>query len=176
MRFQPLSVEGAFVVELEPINDERGFFARSWAAPDFESRGLDPDLLQISLSYNARAGTIRGMHYQISPHEETKVVRCTSGAIFDVVLDLRPDSPTFKRNAGVDLTARNRKSIYIPKGCAHGFQTLEDESEVLYQISTEYAPDAARGVRWNDPAFGIAWPLAPTRISQRDQAFPDFAV
>jgi len=175
MRFQPLSVEGAFIVDLEPINDERGFFARSWAAIDFQSRGLDPDLLQISISYNARAGTIRGMHFQLAPHEETKVVRCTSGAIFDVVLDLRPGSPTFKRFDKVELTAGNRKAIYIPKGCAHGFQTVEDDTEVQYQISVEYAPDAARGVRWDDPAFGIPWPLAPTCISPRDQAFPDFA-
>src|SRR5690348_1395304 len=129
MRFQPLSVEGAFAVELEPIHDERGFFARFWAASEFESRGLDPDLLQVSLSYNTRAGTIRGMHYQLAPHDETKLVRCTSGAIFDVVVDLRPGSPTFKRFDAVELTARNRKSLYIPKGCAHGFQTVEDGSE-----------------------------------------------
>jgi dTDP-4-dehydrorhamnose 3,5-epimerase len=174
MRFQPLSVEGAFVVELEPINDERGFFARSWAASDFRSRSLDPELVQISVSFNVRAGTIRGMHYQLAPHDETKLVRCTSGAIFDVVLDLRPGSSTFKRFASVDLTSDNRKAIYIPRGCAHGFQTLEDHSEVLYQISAEYAPEAARGVRWNDLAFGIAWPLTPTCIADRDQAFPDF--
>jgi len=174
MRFQPLSVEGAFVVELEPINDERGFFARSWAASEFGSRGLDTDLLQVSISYNARAGTVRGMHFQLAPHEETKLVRCTSGAIFDVVVDLRRDSPTFRRFETVNLTAGNRKSLYIPKGCAHGFQTVEDDTEVLYQISAEYAPDVARGVRWNDPAFGIAWPMTPTCISAKDQAFPDF--
>jgi dTDP-4-dehydrorhamnose 3,5-epimerase len=175
MRFHPLSVDGAFVVELEPIPDERGFFARTWSASELQSRGLDSDLVQVSISYNERAGTIRGMHYQVAPHEETKVVRCTSGAIFDVVIDLRPGSPTFKRSDSVDLTAKNRKALYIPKGCAHGFQTIEDGTEVLYQISAEYASEAARGVRWNDPAFGIVWPLELTRISKRDEAFPDFA-
>lgn len=175
MRFHPLSVDGAFVVELEPIRDERGFFARSWSANDFRARDLDPDLVQISISYNDRAGTIRGMHYQRAPHEESKLVRCTGGAIFDVVLDLRAGSPTFKRFDSCELTAKNRKALYIPKGCAHGFQTIEDGTEVVYHISAEYAPDAARGVRWNDPAFGISWPLAATCISERDEAFPDFA-
>lgn len=174
MRFHALSVEGAFVVELEPINDERGFFARMWSAEDFASRELDPELVQMSMSYNARAGTVRGMHYQVAPHEETKLVRCTRGSIHDVIVDLRAGSPSFMRYASVDLSSDNRRAIYIPKGCAHGFQTLEDDTEVLYQISSEYAPHAARGVRWNDPAFAVPWPIAPTCISERDQAFPDF--
>lgn len=174
MQFRALSVDGAFVVDIDRIPDERGFFARSWSAQDFAAKDLDPGLVQISLSYNARAGTIRGMHYQVEPHAETKLVRCTSGAIHDVVLDLRPTSPTFKRYEGVELTATNRSALYVPRGCAHGFQTLVDGAEVLYQISAEYAPEAARGVRWDDPAFGIAWPMAPTSMSERDRTFPDF--
>lgn len=174
MRFRELGVNGAFVVDLEPSNDERGFFARTWSAEDFRGRGLDPALAQISISFNARAGTIRGIHFQVAPHEETKLVRCTTGAIFDLVLDLRPDSSTFRRHEGVELTAANRRALYIPKGCGHGFQTTQDETEVLYLISAGYAAEAARGVRWNDPAFGIEWPLAPTQMSERDRTFPDF--
>jgi dTDP-4-dehydrorhamnose 3,5-epimerase len=127
------------------------------------------------MSYNALTGTIRGLHFQVSPHEETKLVRCTRGAIFDVVVDLRPDSPTYKRFVSANLTSTNRTAIYIPKGCAHGFETLEDHTEVIYQISADYAPNAARGVRWNDPTYAIPWPMTPMCISERDKAFPDFA-
>ena len=172
--FEDLPVPGSFVVVMEPIPDERGFFARSWSAQEFWTRGLSPDLVETSVSFNDRHATLRGMHYQVAPHEEAKLVRCTRGVIFDVVVDLRPASPAFRHWAGVELTAENRKALYVPEGCAHGFLTLTSGSEVLYQISHEHMPDFARGVRWDDPAFGIRWPVQPAILSERDRSYPDF--
>jgi len=175
MRFEPLAVAGAYRIELEPHADDRGFFARTWSAEEFRSRGLNASLVECSISLNRIAGTLRGLHYQAAPHEEAKLVRCTRGSAFDVVVDLRPDSPTFKQHAAVTISADNRTAVYVPEGCAHGFVTLEDATELDYQISTQYAPSHSRGVRWNDPAFSIPWPFAPTCISERDQSFADFA-
>jgi dTDP-4-dehydrorhamnose 3,5-epimerase len=175
MIFEETKIRGVVEVRLNRIADERGFFARSWCLDEFETAGLDTRLAQCSISYNARKGTLRGMHYQSAPYAESKLVRCTRGAIYDVALDLRADSPTFRQWIGVNLTAENREMIYIPKGCAHGFLTLEDNSEVFYQISEFYHPEAARGVRWDDPAFGIVWPAKPQLLSDRDRNYPDFA-
>ena len=174
MRFEALSVAGAHTIELEPHHDERGFFARSWSAQEFRAHGFDATVAECSISLNRLAGTLRGLHYQASPHEEVKLVRCTRGSAFDVVVDLRPSSPTFKQYAAVTLSADNRKAMYVPAGCAHGFETLEDDTEIVYQINREYVPDHARGVRWDDLAFGIAWPSPPAVMSDRDRAFADF--
>lgn len=175
MKFHPTPLPPAFVIEPERVEDDRGFFARTYGRDEFREHGLNPDLAQCSVSYNRLKHTLRGMHFQAEPHAEAKLVRCTAGAIFDVALDLRPDSPTRGFWFGVELTARNRLMLYLPEGFAHGFQTLEDDSEVFYQISTPFAPESARGVRWDDPAFGIAWPEAEARIlSERDANYPDF--
>ena len=174
MIFKETKLSGVFEIQVQTHQDERGFFARSWCRMEFEERGLDSRLVQCNISLNFRKGTLRGMHYQVAPHGETKVVRCTRGALYDVVLDLRPDSPTFKEWASITLTAENRAMIYIPAGCAHGFLTLEDETEVFYQMSEYYAPQAARGVRWDDPAFAIDWPIRLESISERDRTYPDF--
>jgi len=170
-------IPGVFVIEPERLSDERGYFARTYCAREFAVRGLDPTVAQCSTSFNTRAGTLRGMHYQASPHAEAKLVRCVRGAIHDVVLDLRPESPAYLRSHAVELSEENGRGLFIPVGCAHGFQTLRDRSEVYYQISVAYEPTAARGVRWDDPAFGIAWPNPPDggrTISQRDASYPDF--
>jgi dTDP-4-dehydrorhamnose 3,5-epimerase len=177
MRFSATPLKGAFVVDLEPIEDERGMFARSWSREDFADQGLDGRLAACNVSYNAAAGTLRGMHYQAPPHEEAKLVRCTAGSIYDVIVDIRAESATFRQWFGIELNARNRTALYVPAGFAHGFQTLVDDSEVLYLMSTPYVPEAARGVRWDDPAFGIDWPPAASRvISERDRNYADFAV
>jgi dTDP-4-dehydrorhamnose 3,5-epimerase len=174
MRFLETKVNGAFLIEGEPVGDERGRFMRTFCAEEFSSHGLETSFLQHSLSYSAAAGTLRGMHFQRPPHEEVKVVRCSAGAIFDVVLDLRPGSPTFGRWQGFELSAENRHQLYIPKGCAHGFQSLCDDVEVNYLISDFYTPAAASGVRYDDPRFGIEWPLPLVVISDRDRAWPDY--
>jgi len=175
MKFTPTDIAGVWIVEPERHLDERGWFARTWCAEEFRQRGLNPHLSQCSASFNRRKGTLRGMHYQIAPHAEAKLVRCTRGAMFDVALDLRPGSATFRRWVGGELTAENGRALYIPEGCAHGFQTLMDDTEVFYQIATPWHPESARGARWNDPAFGIRWPLADAAIlSPRDAAYPDF--
>ena len=175
MFFRETKVASVFVIEPELIADERGAFARTWCRQEFQARGLNADLNQCSLSFNKSKGTLRGMHYQAAPHGEAKLVRCTRGALYDVALDLRPESATFKQWVGVELTADNRLMLYIPEGCAHGFQTLTEEVEVFYQISTPYCPEAARGVRWDDPAFAIVWPPVARRIlSPRDVAYEDF--
>jgi dTDP-4-dehydrorhamnose 3,5-epimerase len=158
------------------LEDERGFFARSFCAREFEARGLDPRVAQCNISFNRRRGTLRGLHFQRSPHAEAKLVRCTHGAVYDVVIDLRPDSPRFLTHFGVELSASNRKMIYVPEGFAHGFQTLEDDTEVFYQMSVPFFPEAAGGVRWNDPAFAIEWPLEVSAISEGDRSHPDFSV
>ena len=176
MIFKETAVRGAFVIEPERFEDVRGFFARTWCAREFEAHGLDPRLVQCSLSYNHKAGTLRGMHYQAAPHGEAKLVRATSGSAYDVAIDLRPDSPTYLRHAAVVLSAAERNAIYIPAGCAHGFQTLEDGTEIFYQMSAFHEASAARGVRWDDPAFGISWPAAAARIMiERDRDYPDYA-
>lgn len=174
MRFVATRIPGLYVIELEPVCDERGSFTRSWCRREFEEQGLQSDFVQCNRSYNARRGTLRGMHYQAAPHQEAKVVSVIRGTIHDVVIDLRPDSGTFCKHFAIDLKATNPQSLYIPEGCAHGFLTLEDETEVSYQMSDYYVPDAACGVRWNDPAFGINWPIAVSSISKRDASYPDF--
>ncbi len=174
MRFLETALQGAFIIELDKQEDERGFFARTWCQRAFIAHGLNPRLVQCNVSFNRRRGTLRGMHYQVAPYAEAKLVRCTRGAIYDVIIDLRPDSPTFTQWIAVELTADNHRMLYIPEQFAHGFQTLEDNTEVFYQMSEFYAPECARGVRWNDPAFAIAWPPAERIISERDRHYPDF--
>ena len=174
MIFTETKLGGIFIITPEKLEDERGFFARTWCQREFERQGLNPRVAQCSVSFNRKRGTLRGMHYQAAPHEETKVVSCTRGAIYDVVIDLRTDSPTFTRWTAFELTSENRNMVYIPEGFAHGFQTLEDNSEVFYQISEFYAPEHGRGVRWNDPAFSIQWPEAQRILSDRDKNYPDF--
>jgi len=174
MIFRETPLAGAWVLEPERFEDERGFFARTYCRRDFEARGLDPAIAQCSVSWNHRRGTLRGLHLQIAPHEEVKLVRVTRGAVWDVIVDLRPESPSFKRHFGITLSAENRHELYIPKGMAHGFQTLEDGTEVFYQISEFYAPDSARGYRWDDPAFAIPWPEPVTVMSEKDRTLPLF--
>jgi dTDP-4-dehydrorhamnose 3,5-epimerase len=171
------ALSGAFTIDVEPIADERGFFARTWCQRELEARGLETLVVQCSVSFNRHAGTLRGLHYQAAPHQEVKLVRCTAGAIFDVIVDLRAGSPTFARHVGVVLSARNHRMLYVPKGFAHGFQTLEPETEVTYQMSEFYHPDLACGVRWDDPALGIEWPSSDNRImNERDRTYPDLAL
>lgn len=172
MKFLPTPLAGAYVVEIEPREDERGFFARSFCQEEFEKLGLNPCIAQTNVSYNKRRGTLRGMHYQAAPHAEAKLVRCTQGAMWDAIIDLRPDSPSFKRWHAVELSAANRRALYVPEGFAQGFQTLADETEVLYLMSQFYRPDAARGVRWDDPALAIDWPVADPQMSDRDRSLP----
>jgi dTDP-4-dehydrorhamnose 3,5-epimerase len=177
MKFTQTPLAGAWLVKLEPIADERGWFARSFDADEFAARGMDPSVAQCNASFNASAGTLRGMHHQREPHGEPKLVRCVRGAIFDVCVDLRRESQTYRRWFGAELTADNGRMLFIPAGMAHGFQTLADETEVLYQMGARYAPDAAAGVRWDDPAFGIVWPDPPSHgriVSERDSGYPDF--
>ncbi len=172
MKFVPTPLTGAFVVELEPIEDERGFFARSFCQNEFRARGLDPVVAQCNVSLNRNRGTLRGLHYQAPPHEEAKLVRCIRGAIWDVIVDLREGLPTRWKSFSTELTADNRRALYVPRGFAHGFQTLADDSEVLYQISEFYHPESSRGLRWDDPALGIRWPLPEPVVSARDRAYP----
>lgn len=176
MKLIPTRVAGVWLIEMHRHRDERGWFARTWCARELAEHGLDVRVSQCSSSFNLRKGTLRGMHYQVAPHEEVKIVRCTRGAIFDVVLDLRPASPTFKQWTGEKLGVDNGRALYVPEGCAHGFQALEDDSELLYMNSAEFHPASARGVRWNDPAFAIQWPLPNVAImNDRDRHIPDFA-
>lgn len=175
MIFIQTKLEGAFIIEPERLGDERGFFARAWDQQEFEAHGLNPQLVQANISFNKQKGTLRGMHYQAAPHEEAKLVRCTKGAIYDVIVDLRPHSPGFKQWLGVELTEDNRRMLYIPEGFAHGYLTLEEDTEIFYQVSQFYAPESARGVRWDDPAFGISWPAGVRVVLERDQQYPDFA-
>ena len=174
MIFQETKLAGVFEIQIEAKADERGFFARTWCQQEFESHGLNSRLAQCSVSFNIRKGTLRGMHYQAAPFPETKVVRCTRGSLYDVVLDLRETSPTFKQWIGVTLDAEKRNMVYVPEGCAHGFITLEAETEIFYQISEFFKPELSRGVRWDDPAFKIAWPAPVELISERDRTYPDF--
>ncbi len=173
MVFEELELSGAFLIEPELERDERGFFARTFCQREFARRGLVDVFVQTSVSFNHSKGTLRGMHYEVAPHDPAKLVRCTAGGIYDVILDLRPGSPTRMRWISAELTASNRRMLYVPKGFAHGFQALTDGAEVFYQMSEFYVPGASRGVRWNDPRFGIRWPEPPTVISERDRSYPD---
>jgi dTDP-4-dehydrorhamnose 3,5-epimerase len=175
MIFKETKLKGAYVIEIEPIEDERGFFARSFCTKEFEKYGLNIRIVQCNISYNEKKGTLRGMHYQVAPHAETKLVRCTRGAIYDVALDLRKDSPTFKQWVATELSANNHRIFYIPDGVAHGFQTLEDHTEVFYQMSEFYHPECTRGVRWDDPTFGMKWPMVPTLMTNKDRAYLNFS-
>jgi dTDP-4-dehydrorhamnose 3,5-epimerase len=174
MRFEPLQIGGAWLIRPEPATDERGFFARTFCTQEFQAHGLTPRIVQASISHNLRRGTVRGMHLQRSPSQEAKTVRCERGAILDVLLDLRPGSPTYLQHQSVELNADNRLALHIPPGIAHGFQTLADDSQVMYMMSDFHAPELAEGVRWNDPAFGIDWPMPASTISPRDAGYPDF--
>lgn len=174
MIFAETPLAGAFVIQPEPKSDERGFFARTFDAREFETRGLDPRVAQTNLSFNVARGTLRGMHYQRPPHAEVKLVRCTRGAVHDVIIDLRADSPTFRQHFAVRLDAENRTVLYVPEGFAHGFLTLSDGAEVSYQISRPYSPEHGTGVRFDDPAFGIVWPAPVRVILERDRTYPDF--
>ncbi len=174
MIFTETKLKGAFVLEVKKIEDERGFFGRSWCKRELEEHGLNADVVQANVSYNKAKGTLRGMHFQKSPYQETKLVRCTRGAIVDVIIDLRPSSPTYKQWIGVELTEDNYKMLFVPEDFAHGFITLKDNTEVTYQVTQYYTPGAEGGIRWNDPAFNIQWPIQPTVVSGKDQAHPDF--
>jgi dTDP-4-dehydrorhamnose 3,5-epimerase len=171
---EPTALPGVFVITPELLTDARGDFARTYCAAEFRANGLDPQVAQCSVSFNPTAGTLRGMHYQVEPYGEVRLVRCTRGAIYDVAVDLRPESPTYCRWVGAELTADNRRSLYVPGGLAHGFLTLVGQSEVLYQMSVPYQPGAGAGVRWDDPAFGIVWPFAPRLMAERDATYPTY--
>lgn len=175
MKFVPTDIFGAWLIVAEPIEDERGSFARLFCRREFEAHGLNPELVQCSTSFNRRSGTLRGLHFQAEPHAEDKIVRCTRGAIFDVVADPRPASPSYRQWRGFDLTADNLAMLYVPRGVAHGFLTLRDDSEILYQMSAFYHAESARGVRWDDPALAIRWPRRPDVISDRDRGLPTLA-
>jgi len=174
--FIETKLKGAFIIELEAIMDERGFFARSWCEKEFKSHGLNCNLAQCNISFNKKKGTLRGMHYQKAPHEEAKLIRCTAGSIYDVIIDLRSESPTFRQWSGMELSAENRHAVFVPEGFAHGFVTLTDDTEVFYQMSEFYYSECTAGVRWDDPAFDIIWPCRPIEISERDQAYLGYAV
>ena len=174
MIFTETELKGAFFIDLEQRQDQRGFFARTFCMKEFEDRGLKPTIAQCNLSFNYKKGTLRGMHYQAAPATEAKLVRCTHGAIYDVIIDLRTDSPTYKLHVGVELTSENRRALYVPDMFAHGFQTLTDNAEVFYQMSEFYAPEYQRGLRYDDPAFGISWPLRVSEISEKDTSLPLF--
>jgi len=175
MIFTETPLKGAYIIDPERLADDRGFFARTWCRREFEANCLNTSLVQCNISYSQTKGTLRGMHYQVAPHAEEKLVRCTAGAITDVIVDLRADSNTYKQWFAVDLSSDNRRMLYIPEGLAHGFLTLTDSVEVFYQMSEFYSPECSRGVRWNDSAFGIRWPREVTVISERDRTYPDFA-
>jgi len=174
MVFKETKLKGAFIIELEPIKDERGFFARSFCKKELEKYGLNSNIAQCNISYNKRRGTLRGMHYQVAPHEEAKVVSCTRGAIYDVIIDLKPESSTYCKWIAVELNANDHKVLYVSEGFAHGFQTLEDNSIVFYQMSEFYHTENARGVRWDESRFNIKWPISDWIISEKDQSYPDF--
>ena len=176
MIFEETALSGAFIIERERLEDERGFFARTWCQRELEEHRLETRLAQCNISFNRVEGTFRGMHYQEAPHEEVKLVRCTRGSILDIIVDLRPESPTYKEHLSVELSEDNRRMLYIPTRFAHGFLTLADNTEVFYQMSEFYAPEAARGFRWNDPAFEIQLPIEVIVISERDQTYPDVSL
>ena len=174
MLFHETELKGAFIIEVKKLEDERGFFGRSFCMKEFEEHGLNPAVVQANVSYNKKKATLRGMHYQVSPYEETKLVRCVRGAIYDVIIDLRKDSETYRKWIGVELTEGSYRMLFVPEGFAHGFITLKDETEVIYQVSQFYTPGSEKGLRWNDPAFQIEWPLTPEIISEKDKSHPDY--
>jgi dTDP-4-dehydrorhamnose 3,5-epimerase len=174
MEFHSTKLRDVYLIQIEPARDNRGFFARTFCVEAFEAHGLETSFPQHSISFSAHKGTLRGLHYQLEPRSEAKLVRCTQAAILDVVIDIRPNSPTYRRWQQFELSSANRRQLYIPKGFAHGFQTLSDDVEVNYLISTPYASELARGIRYDDPAFGISWPLSVTEISEKDARWPDF--
>jgi dTDP-4-dehydrorhamnose 3,5-epimerase len=174
MIFTETELKGAYIIELEPLEDDRGFFARSFCQREFEKQSLNFCVVQCNVSYNKKKGTLRGMHYQVPPHEEAKLVSCIRGTIYDVIIDLRPDSSTYCQWFALELSSENYKMLYVPEGFTHGFQTLEDNTVVFYQMSEIYHPECARGARWDDPAFGIRWPLPNRVMSKKDLSYPDF--
>jgi len=174
MRFTPLNLSGAYIIELEPIIDERGFFARTFCEEELSNRGLISHFVQCNIAWSKAKGTLRGMHYQVPPHSEVKIVRCTGGSIYDVIIDLRPNSPTNCKWVAVELRPKDNKMLYVPGGLAHGYQTLESDTEVSYWMSDFYSSDTQRGVRWNDPAFAIDWPISDIILSEEDRFHPDF--
>jgi dTDP-4-dehydrorhamnose 3,5-epimerase len=174
MKFEPGTIAGSYLVSLEARGDDRGGFARSFCTEEFRKAGIEPTIVQINTSWSADKGTLRGLHYQLAPAQEGKLVRCVRGAVFDVAVDMRPDSPTFLQSFGARLDARDRLMMYSPPGCAHGYLTLTDDSEVIYSVSAAYRPELERGVRWNDPAFTVDWPIEPVVLSPKDQSWPDF--
>jgi dTDP-4-dehydrorhamnose 3,5-epimerase len=176
MIFTETKLKGAHIIDIERIEDPRGFFARSWCQREFDMHGLNRKIVQCNISFNAKKGTLRGMHYQVDPFREAKVIRCTMGSVYDVIVDLRLDSPSFRQYFGIVLTPENRKMLYVPEGFAHGFLTLEDNTEVFYQMSEFHAPEFARGFRWNDPAFNIEWPYDVYVISDRDRNYPNYEI
>jgi dTDP-4-dehydrorhamnose 3,5-epimerase len=175
MIFTKTNLEGAFVIEIQKLEDERGFFARAFCQREFQENGLNPNMAQCNISYNKQKGTLRGMHFQAAPYQEAKLVRCMQGAIYDVIVDLRPESETYMEHFAIQLMANNYNALYVPEGFAHGFLTLEDNTNVFYQMSEFYAPGYARGFRWNDPAFNIEWPYEIHLISERDNNYPDYS-
>ena len=172
MRFTPSRIPGAWVIDIEPIHDQRGFFAMTWLPDEFRAHGIEPEIAQFNLAFNHKRGTLRGMHFQMAPHAQAKIVRATRGALLDVVVDLRPDSPTYGQWDSVELNQDNRRMLYMPEGIAHGYLTLTDDVEALYHASKPWAPKSESGVRWNDPAFGIKWPFEPVVISEKDRQWP----
>jgi dTDP-4-dehydrorhamnose 3,5-epimerase len=175
MRFTETPIDGAWLIDVEPRGDDRGFFARAWCQNEFDAHGLTTGFVQCNLASSRWRGTLRGLHYQAEPHGEVKLARCIRGAIFDAIVDLRPGSSTYLRWFGAELSAENHRSLYVPAGCAHGYQALTDDCEVLYPVSAFYAPESERGVRWNDPAFGIEWPIEADHMSAKDRSWPDFS-
>lgn len=174
MIFTETALKGAFILEVKQLEDERGFFGRIWCKKEMEDHGLNGNVVQANMSYNKKKGTVRGMHFQHSPYAETKLIRCTKGAIYDVIIDLRKDSPTYKQWIGVELTEQNHKMLYVPENFAHGFITLEDDTEVAYQVTQYYTPGAEGGIRWNDPSFNIQWPVPVDLVSDKDKNHPDY--
>lgn len=174
MKFQATTLKDAVLIDLERRGDERGFFARTFCVDEFAAQGLPTEFVQQNMSFSAAKGTLRGMHFQSAPHGEDKLIRCVRGGIVDIIVDLRPDSPSYKRWEAFELNEENKRMLLVPKGFAHGFQSVTDNVEVSYMASAKYAPAAERGVRWNDPAFGIKWPLEPTEVSEKDRNWPDF--
>ena len=174
MIFTPTAIPGAWTVDIEPIEDERGFFARLYAREAFLERGIDLPIPQINIALNEKRGTLRGMHFQAHPHEEGKLVHCIAGAVYDVIVDVRSGSATYGRWIGLELDAQSGRALYVPPGCAHGYISLTDRAELIYLMSASYAPQAARGIRWNDPRVAVAWPITPLLISERDRNWPDW--
>ena len=173
MKFTETDITGTYFIDLEPRGDERGFFARMFCQKEFEQRELETTFVQGNMSFSAKAGTLRGLHYQTSPNAEAKLVRCVQGALYDVVLDLRQNSPSYGKHQAFELTAKNRSMVYVPKGCAHGFMSLKPDTEIMYLVSAFYAPEAELGIRFDDPSFAIEWPMAPVEISEKDTTYPD---